>query len=413
MAEPSAPKDRGLVFRPLPAESLAVGALLTALVALGQISTSIYIPSLPSLVSALDASQHQANLTLAVFLLGFAPAQLVFGTLSDRFGRRPILAIGLAAYVLASAACAMAPTIAALLVGRFVQGMAACTGPVLSRAIIRDIYGPDRSATALAYVGAALAISPAVAPIIGGYLQIWFGWRSGFVFLVAVGLLMLLAAMRILPETSAGENRDAAIWGGVDISVHRRVLIEPVYWANTLAVGWAFAGLMAYTIGAPFVFIDLLGLAPNQFGMLAVFSVAGYLAGSLVAARLSRRLAPPRLMPIGLALCVAGGGAMSGFALGGVLTVPAVIGPMAIFSSGLGFVFASGIAGAMAPFPQVAGVASAWLGFLQMLVAAATTTVLGIFKATSAAPMAFTVLASAILAALCYGSLFAGRRRRD
>ena len=169
-------------------ESLSVGALLTALVALGQISTSIYIPSLPFLVDALDTTAEDVNLTLSVFLFGFAICQLVYGPLSDRFGRRPVLVAGVGLYVAASFACVFATSIETLIAGRFVQGMTACSGPVLGRAIVRDIYGPTRSAKVMAYIGVALAISPAVAPIIGGYLQVWFGWRANFVLLGVVGV---------------------------------------------------------------------------------------------------------------------------------------------------------------------------------------------------------------------------------
>ncbi len=412
----AAARGDGVAFRHLPAESLGIGALITALVALGQISTSLYTPSLPSLAQALHATQQQANLTLSLFLIGFAPAQLVIGTLSDRYGRRPVLMIGLLAYIAASFACALAPTIGILLLGRFVQGIAACTGPVLSRAIVRDIYGAERSATALAYVGAALAISPAVAPIIGGYLQLWYGWRSAFLLQTALGIVLCLASHWLLPETRLadppGRRRRFAV---TTRSVHWRVLSEPGYLANTLAVAWVFAGLMAYTVSGPFIFIDQMGLSPQHFGMLAIVTVAGYLAGSLTAARLSRRRQPHQLMPLGLLLTVTGGVAASAFAIasGGTPAIPEIVVPMAIFCAGVGIVFAAGIAGALAPFPEVAGTASAWLGFLQMAVAAAATTVLGAFEMASATPMALALLISAGLATACYMAFGRGRHRQQ
>jgi DHA1 family bicyclomycin/chloramphenicol resistance-like MFS transporter len=392
-----------LSSRPLPPESLAIGALITALVALGQISTSIYTPSLPSLRTALNASLQQANLSLALFLLGFAPAQLIIGSLSDRYGRRPVLVIGLVAYITASAACALAPTIEALIAGRFVQGLAACTGPVLSRAIVRDIYGIERSATALAYIGAALALSPAIAPIIGGYLQVWFGWRSAFVFLVCVGVVLLLAVAWLLPETTQPVLRRPRVSLAGALADHLRVLGGRGFLANAIAVGSVFAGLMAYTVGGPFVFIELFGLTPTAFGLLAVFTVAGYFVGSLTAARLSRHLPPSRLMPLGLSLCLAGGAVAALLVIAARPSIVAIVAPMSVFCAGFGIVFAAGIAEALAPFPHLAGTASAWIGFLQMVIAALSTTLLGAFEMTSALPMVLGVLGTAALGAASYG----------
>ncbi|MCW5700803.1 MAG: multidrug effflux MFS transporter [Rhodospirillales bacterium] len=376
-------------------ESLVVGALLTALVALGQISTSIYIPSLPSLVNALATDQARVGLTLSLFLLGFAVCQLIYGPLSDRFGRRPVLLAGITLYLGSCIACALAPTIDALIVCRFVQGMSACSGPVLGRAIIRDIYGPMRAVKALAYVGMALAISPAVAPIIGGYLQDWFGWRAAFVFLAVVGFVLLAAIFSLLDETSP--NRDAsALDPKALMAAYRVLLTSRTFHGYTLSVAFVFAGLMAYTAGAPFVFIEVIGLTPAQFGTLAIFSVVGFFFGSLAAGRLSARFGLDRLLLIGLALCVAGGVSMLVVGVAGYVVVAAIIAPMMVFTSGMGIVLASGIAGAMAPFSTIAGAASAVLGFIQMTVAAVASTVVGSLAQTSQLPMASVIAATAI-----------------
>src|SRR5512144_2080712 len=263
-------------------ESLPVGALLTALVALGQISTSIYIPSMPSIVVDLATTPNLVNLTLSGFLLGFALCQMVFGPISDSCGRRPVLFVGLGSYLAASLLCMFAPGIGVLIAGRVLQGMAACGGPVLGRAIVRDIYGPHRTAAAMAYIGAALAISPAVAPIIGGYLQVWFGWRSAFAFLTAVGALILVASWLLLMETSpralASEPNTPGLLRSCAL-----LLRDRRYLGYTLVVSFTFAGLMAFAAGGPFVFIELLGMSPEHYGMLAIFTVVGFLVGSLAA----------------------------------------------------------------------------------------------------------------------------------
>lgn len=371
-------------------ESLAVGALLTALVALGQISTSIYIPSLPFLVDALDATASDVNLTLSVFLCGFAICQLVYGPLSDRFGRRPVLMLGVGLYVAASFACVFAASIEMLIAGRLVQGLTACSGPVLGRAIVRDIYGPTRSAKAMATIGVALAISPAVAPIIGGYLQLWFGWRANFVFLGMVGISILAAVAALLAETNP--HRDPrALDPGRLLAAVRALVTDRRYWGYTLSVAFVFAGLMAFTAGAPFVFIDGLGMSPERFGMLSVFNVTGFVAGSLAAVRLTPRLGIDRLLLAGVGLGLAGGGVMAAIAGAGHVGVVAIIAPMTVFAVGLGIVLPNGIAGALAPFPRIAGSASALLGFVQMIIAGGASLAVGRFAHGIPLPMAMVI----------------------
>ena len=154
--------------------------LLTALVAFGAISTDLYLPSLPAIGAGFAADISQVQLTLSVFLVGFAVSQAVYGPLSDRFGRRPVLLGGLSIYLIASLACMTAPGIGSLIAWRFVQALGACTGVVLGRAIVRDVYGREGAARMLSYMGMAMALAPALGPILGGYLQVWFGWRANF-----------------------------------------------------------------------------------------------------------------------------------------------------------------------------------------------------------------------------------------
>jgi MFS transporter, DHA1 family, multidrug resistance protein len=393
-------------------ESLPVGALLTALVALGQISTSIYIPSMPSIVVELATTPDLVNLTLSGFLLGFALCQMIFGPISDRFGRRPVLFVGLGSYLAASLLCTLAPGIGVLIAGRVLQGMAACAGPVLGRAIVRDIYGPTRTAAAMAYIGAALAISPALAPIIGGYLQVWFGWRAAFVFLTTVGVLIFVATWLLLAETNPRDRRPESGTPHL-LKACATLLRDRRYLGYTLVVAFVFAGLMAFAAGGPFVFIGLLGLSPEHYGMLSIFTVAAYLAGSLAAGRLAGRLALHRLVLLGIIGALIGGGAMVALTAFAPPSVAGVVAPMAIFTAGLGMALPSGIAGAMAPFSRIAGAASALLGCIQMLVAAAASFAVGVLPDDSALPMAAVIGAGAAAALLSFTTLIPPARRRS
>ena len=390
-------------------ESLSVGALLTVLVALGQISTALYIPSMPSLVEALATDAAHVNLTLTVFLCGFAVSQLVYGPLSDRFGRRPVLMAGMTLFLVASFACSFAPSIEALIAARFVQAVGACTGPVLGRAMVRDIYGRERAARALAYIGMAFAVSPAIVPIIGGYLQVWFGWRASFVFLSGIGGLIVLASWWMLEETNRRKDPNALDLGAMGRNF-AMLLTSPVYMGYTLSVSFVFAALMSFVAVAPFVFIDTIGLSPDRFGMLAIFNAVGVLLGNGLAGRLTLRMGIERMVLLGILLVLAGGGVMTAIAASGHIGVAAIIGPMLLFFTGMGIVFPNAMAGAMAPFPKATGAASALLGFLQMAMAAGAGTLAGRLSHQTQLPLALLILGFGTAALVAFGMLVWRRR---
>jgi MFS transporter, DHA1 family, multidrug resistance protein len=180
--------------------STGVAALLTGLVALGPLSTDLYLPSLPSFTGVFHTDVARVQLTLSVFLLGFAVSQLIYGPLSDRFGRVPMLLGGLTIYLVASWACVFSTSIEALIVARFFQALGGCCGPVLGRAIVRDVYGTEQAARVLAYIGSATALAPAIGPILGGYLHVWFGWKASFYTLATIGALLLVPVLLTLSE---------------------------------------------------------------------------------------------------------------------------------------------------------------------------------------------------------------------
>jgi len=388
-----------------PPKSFPVTALLTALVALGPISTDLYLPSLPSLARYFAVGVDDIQLTLSVFLVGLATAQLVWGPLSDRFGRRPVLLVGLAIYVIASFVCMLSPSVPVLVVARFVQAVGACVGPVLGRAVVRDVYGREGAARVLAYMSAAMALAPAIGPILGGFLEEWFGWRINFLVLVLYGSGGLVVAWRILPETNKAPDLRAAQLVRIILG-YRGFLNHRAYVGYVLCCAFAYSGIFAFISGSSYVLQEVVGLGPIGFGLCFAGVVIGYIIGTVVAGRLSRRLGVDRLIAVGAGIGVAGGALLLALALAAtahcvLAGALLIVGPMLVFMIGVGLVLPNSIAGAIGPFARAAGAASALLGFTQMTAAAAIGIAVAALYDGSAVPM------TAIIAAVAVGVLLA------
>ncbi|MCK9986754.1 MAG: MFS transporter, DHA1 family, multidrug resistance protein [Azoarcus sp.] len=377
--------------------SLPLAILVTALVALGPLSTDFYLPALPSITSGLATDVAHAQLTLSVFLFGFAIGQLVYGPLSDRYGRRPVLLFGVAVYVVASVACVFAASIEALIAARFLQALGACAGPVLGRAVVRDIYGPHDSARMLSYVGTAMALAPLVGPVLGGWLAVWSGWRATFAFLVVYSALLLLAIAHLLRETNPHLNpqagRPAEMWANFAL-----LLKNSRYRGVLLCNALAYSGLFAFISGSPFVFIGMFGFTPQQMGFAFGVIVSGYMTGTTLSGRLSRRLGAERLMGYGVVLGVAAGLSMLGLALAGARDPIAVMLPMWFSACSIGLVMPNAAAIGMAPYPHMAGSAASLMGCSQMGLAALAGVFVGHTLTDSVVPMALVIAIGALLA---------------
>jgi len=381
--------------------TLRLGALLTALVALGPISTDMYLPSLPILSRTFAASPAQVQLTLSMFLAGFACAQLVYGPLSDRFGRRWVVFGGLCLYLAASAACALAQSIDQLIAARFVQAVGACAGPVLGRAVVRDLFGRAQAAKMLAYMGTAMGLVPAAAPILGGYLTLWYGWRGNFVVLTAVAVILVFAVLAILRETNphldpTATRADRLVRNYASLFRHR------LYLGYVLAAAGTYGGLFAFLSGSSFVLIDFLGVAVESYGLYFAIIVVGYMIGTVLVARLTPRFGLDVMILAGLFIGAAAGAAGLALAAFGADHATAVIAPQFVYMIGLGIVLPNAVAGAIAPFPRMAGVASALFGFAQMGLAALGGIAAGAFHDGTQMPMVTAILVMAITALAGY-----------
>ena len=390
--------------------TFALTALLAALTAIGPLSTDMYLASLPDIARQFDASTAQVQLTISSYLIGFAVGQIVYGPLSDRHGRKPVLLAAVALYCVASLACALATSIEMLIVARAVQALGGSGGIVLARAIVRDLYSGARAGRELSVMGAVMALAPVLAPIAGGLLQTGFGWRSVFFTLVGVGLIGAAIVWPLLPETLP-ERAAEPVSPSSMLKSYREVARNPAYLAYLGLASTGFGGLFAWISGTSFVLQNLYGLTPFQFGVAFAVGSVGYMVGTTLAARLVMRLGIDRTLGIGAGAMAAGGLSMVAAVALGLASAASLVLPMALYLAGLGMVLPQAIAGAMTPFPERAGAASALLGFIQQSAAALCGAVVGWLLGQSAWPLAAAVAVMGCASLLLWISTRALRAR--
>jgi len=366
--------------------SFGLALLLTTLVALGPLSTDLYLPALPGMTVTFATDVARVQLTLSVFLIGYAVAQLFYGPVSDRYGRRPAMLFGLVLYLLSSVACMLAPSVDALIASRFFQALGACAGPVLGRAIVRDVYGPVQAARVLAYISGAMAIAPMIGPFIGGWLTVWFGWRANFAALALFSAVQTVVVFRLLGESNAHKD-PAATRPRRILGNFRMLLAGKTYLGYLLCVSFGYAALFSFISGSSFVLVGLYGLSPQWFGASFGFVVTGYIVGTLLTARYTLKLGPGRMVGMGALFGVVPGTLMAALAIAEVSSVWAVLLPMFGCTMATGLVMPNATGAALAPYPKMAGSASALMGFVQMALAAAVGIAVGHAYDGTAIPM--------------------------
>ena len=370
--------------------TFALTALLAGLSAVGPLTTDMYLPSLPDIARQLGASTAQGQLTISAYLIGFAAGQIIYGPVSDRHGRKPVLIGAIALYCAASLACALSTSIEMLIFARAFQALGGSGGIVLTRAIVRDIYSGAHAGRELSVIGSVMALAPVLAPIIGGVIQTAFGWRATFLALVGAGFAGATVVWALLPETLAARAAEPVSLSSM-LRSYRIVGRNRAYLAYLSITAASYAGLFAWISGSAFVLQDLYGLAPFDFGVAFALGSVGYMTGSAIAARLVIRLGLDGVLGLGGCACAAGGLAMVAAVAFGLTSAMSLVLPMAVYLAGLGMVLPQGIAGAMTPFPERAGAASSLFGFLQQTAAAVCGAAVGWFLGQSAWPLALGV----------------------
>ncbi|EJJ26162.1 drug resistance transporter, Bcr/CflA subfamily [Rhizobium sp. CF142] len=337
-------------------------AVLSALMGFASISTDLYLPAMPTMAGDLHADAGSMELTVSGFLVGFSLGQLVWGPLGDRHGRRLPVAAGLLLFILGSAGCAMSGTSTEMMCWRIVQAVGACSGVVLSRAMVRDLYEGSRAAQMLSALITVMAVAPLLGPIVGGQILVFAGWRAIFWLLMVVGVATL-AALFTIPETLPIERRRkdsilSALRGYGSLIVDHRLI------GFAAVGGFFYAGVYAYIAGTPFAFIDYYHVAPQLYGVLFALGIVGIMLANVLNARFVTRFGSRGLLRFG-----AGGTALCGVVLAvtgytgwGGLAGLAI--PLFVFVAWSGLIVANSIGGAMQDFPERAGSVSALVGAL-------------------------------------------------
>lgn len=341
---------------------LRVLAVLSALMGFASISTDLYLPAMPAMANDLRADTGAMELTVSGFLIGFSLGQLLWGPLGDRYGRRLPVAIGIMLFVSGSAGCALADSATHLIFWRVVQAVGACSGVVLSRAMVRDLYEGPRAAQMLSTLITVMAVAPLLGPLVGGQVLSLAGWRAIFWLLVLLGLLTL-AALFTIPETLARDKRrqDSVV---AAISGYGKLLLDRRLVGFAAVGGFFYIGVYAYIAGTPFAFIEYYQVPPQLYGILFALGILGIMFANMINARAVTRYGSRRLLQFGAFGAACSGAAVAVIGLAGWGGLLGLAIPLFFFVSWSGLIVANSIGGAMQSFPERAGAASALVGAL-------------------------------------------------
>jgi MFS transporter, DHA1 family, multidrug resistance protein len=380
---------------------------LAATATLGMLASTIYVPSIPAIARALETSIAKVQFTFVGYLLAFAVSMLMLGPLSDRYGRRRTMIFGLLLSVLSSAACAASPTIEFLIAARVVQGIGACAGMVIGRATIRDLYGRAGSAQVIAGLAIAMTLVQAFAPIPGSYLDVWIGWRANFVAVTIFATAALALTICFVPETRDGESasRTGAMLASIMLGGYRSLIGTRRFVAYALTATGSHAGFHIFAAGAPAVLIGTFGVASENYGYYASLPPIGFLVGSFISNRMTRRLGADVLIGIGSAVLIPAGSVMITLALLHIASPFIIVGPMILICCGSGLITPNAVASSLSINPRIVGAASGLTSFMQMAGAAATTAALSLGASGSPLVLAVVIALTGLFGVMAFASL--------
>ena len=370
--------------------------VLAMLAAFGPLSIDMYLPSLPAIGREFDASAGDVQFTLSAFFVGFGIGQLLYGPLSDRYGRRPMLLFGVSVYLAASVGAAFAPDIGALAAARFLQALGGGAATVIARACVRDRHSGAEAARMLSTLMLIMGAAPLLAPSLGAQILLFADWRGIFLVLAAWGVLALLAVLLLLPETRPAEARIRMGLGSIFVN-YARLVTERRTFGCALASGGAFAGMFAYISGTPFVFMEVFGVSPQTYGLLFAIHIVAIMAGAFTNRRLVARFGPAGMMARGTHLLLAAGAALVLVVLLLPGSLAAIVAALMGFMFALNLIAANAIVIATADKAEIAGTVIALIGAGHFALGTLSSLAVGQFHDGTALPLALTVAACGLV----------------
>ncbi|MFD2644839.1 Bcr/CflA family multidrug efflux MFS transporter [Pseudomonas japonica] len=384
--------------------------LLAALVAFAPLSIDTYLPSLPAIASDLGADAAHVQLTISLFLAGLCLGMLVYGPLSDRYGRRPLLLGGMGLYLLATVGCMFAGSVEQLVAWRFFQALGGAAASVLARAIVRDLFPLGEAAKVLSLMHLVTMLATLVAPLLGSLLMDLSGWRTVFLALLLFCAICLLASALKIAETHAPEQRGESL--GKVFLAYWQIARQPLALGYILCMGLAFGGMFAFITASPFVYMEYFGVSPRGYAWLFGLNIAGIIVMTLINARFVGRLGPLRMLALGASLAGVAALGLLAVGLGGWGGLGLIVAWVVLYVSVTGLLGANCVASLLALYPRQAGAAAGLAVACQFALGAGFSAAVSALADGTPRPMCLTLAVAGLGCLLCYG-LIARRSRRQ
>ena len=376
-------------------------AFLGMLSALGALSIDMYLAGLPSMEAELGASSSQTQLTLGVFLVGFGLGQLIYGTLSDRFGRKPILIVGVILYIATSILCAISGSVEVFIISRFLQAIGASTGQVLSRAIVRDHFSGSEVARIFSFISMITLTAPLIAPVIGGYIVVWAGWRTVFYVLAGFGGLCLVATIFWFNESHSHERRSES--GRIGTLQAYLMVFSNKKAALYILCGAVNVGVMfAYLTGAPYLYIQIFGVEPQNFGYFISINGLALITGAYANSSLVRHIDIPRLVRWGIGMRLTATALLLPVVIFKVGGLTAVVVLLFLTTFPANIIASNCYASALHYFPRISGTASAAIGACSFLIGSLAGLQVSLLEDGTSMPMMLTMFLFSLLGAIIF-----------
>lgn len=384
--------------------------ILAFMASLGPFGDTEYTPSLPGIARAMNVTYGQAQLTMTVYLVGFAIGQVLYGAASDSFGRRPTILFAISTFFLGSLICAVSVDLDMILFGRFVQSIGACAGGILSNAAVRDAFPPEEQTKVFLEVNTAFSLAPGVGPIAGSLVEHYYGWEANFYLLAALAFVLLICLLLYFPETNRYRNPKAILPARL-VENYLFLFRHWEYLCYVVVVGLGEGVVYCSLVEAPALVMIEIGLPSKTFIVVTTCVSGAFLVGAATCGLLSKFLCDRKLILIGWLIMLTGSLAIGYFNHEQRVTLGTMLGPISFIFSGVAFVIPVGTSVALAPFEKIAGSASALLGSLSMGIASASTYLISTLTGSPsfAVFFAFTSLSGAGLALAALGHVFSDK----